>query len=183
MSPPTPAEETTSAPNNKSKKDTKITNTPLNSTAPNNFTPRYRRHTMTSRGRSISLPTPPAAATPTSLLTPSPNTSPLNPHAPSFIPLSSSPPNAHSFAPPSGSTLSVLQINARSLHPKLSELANVVSQTQPDIVAVTETWLTLCLTERFFFMAMDLSSASIVGPVSKRPTLERANSVEAAFFY
>ena len=42
----------------------------------------------------------------------------------------------------SGSTLSVLQFNARSLHPKLSELADVVSHLQPDIVAITETWLT-----------------------------------------
>ena len=42
----------------------------------------------------------------------------------------------------SGSTLSVLQFNARSLHPKLLELADVVSHLQPDIVAITETWLT-----------------------------------------
>ena len=38
--------------------------------------------------------------------------------------------------------VSVLQLNARSLLPNISELADVVSTLEPDIIAVTETWLT-----------------------------------------
>ena len=38
--------------------------------------------------------------------------------------------------------VSVLHLNARSLYPKLSDLSNVVSTLRPDVIAVTETWLT-----------------------------------------
>ncbi len=38
-------------------------------------------------------------------------------------------------------SFSILYFNARSVLPKLSELASVAAQSSPDVIAVTETWL------------------------------------------
>ena len=73
----------------------------------------------------------------------------LNPRAPAFYPISHPPghnthPNVKKNTlqtPHRSCNLCVLQFNARSLLPKMPEVIHLASQN-PDIIAVTETWLT-----------------------------------------
>ena len=73
----------------------------------------------------------------------------LNPRALAFYPISHPPghnthPNVEENTlqtPHRSCNLCVLQFNARSLLPKMPEVIHLASQKNPDIIAVTETWL------------------------------------------
>ena len=46
--------------------------------------------------------------------------------------------------PLNNSQIKILSTNARSLLPKMTELQMITNALQPDIIAVTETWLSKC---------------------------------------
>ena len=76
------------------------------------------------------------------------NKNSLNPQAPPFLPdkdhfCLSTPAQNTSIPATSGrrTSLSILLMNARSILPKMSELRTVTESVKPDIIAITETWL------------------------------------------
>ena len=73
-------------------------------------------------------------------MTSSNGSSPLSPNAPCFKPSTSLNPNV-SNNPLNNSQIKILSTNARSLLPKMTELQMITNALQPDIIAVTETWL------------------------------------------
>ena len=73
-------------------------------------------------------------------ITSSNRSSPLNPDAPCFKPSTSPNPNV-SNNPLNNSQIKIHPTNARSLLPKMTELQMITNALQPDIIAVTETWL------------------------------------------
>ena len=73
-------------------------------------------------------------------ITSSNRSSPLNPDAPCFKPSTSLNPNV-SNNPLNNSQIKILSTNARSLLPNMTKLQMITNALQPDIIAVTETWL------------------------------------------
>ena len=84
-------------------------------------------------------------------------------------------------SPGAAQQLSVLQLNARSIMPKLSELTTIASSLRSHIIAVTETWLSSSVTDGVILLPNDGTFVRADRSSPEKPRRSRGGGSSCSF--